>query len=171
MATKLLKYLLSYPTHLRSGRVDFTTITAKPGDTFLYTLLTNEESTSINFNKFLIEDYIAKGIFCLLEEPDAEPTEPVVPSGTAPHITVQPTNTSVTSGTDAAFTVTATGTATLTYDWYVNTTGVNAHTDTLTVSTSGNCGMVDAQNGDVIYVIVTNAWGHEESNHVTLTVT
>jgi hypothetical protein len=86
-------------------------------------------------------------------------------AATAPTITTQPAAQTVSAGQTGTFTVAANGTAPLTYQWYLNgsTAGTNSATYTITNTTT-------SQNGDTVYVTVSNSAGTVTSNTVKLTV-
>ena len=66
MSKILLKYLLSYNIQLSSGRNDFTVISCCPGDSWNYSDIVESNVSSPNYNKYLIDEYIVKGILTVL---------------------------------------------------------------------------------------------------------
>jgi YD repeat-containing protein len=91
----------------------------------------------------------------------------VVPgaSAVAPTITTQPASLSVNLGSGATFTVTASGTATLTYQWYLNSAAINGATSSIYSISSAQ-----TSNAGSYTVKVTNTAGSVTSNAATLTV-
>jgi hypothetical protein len=89
----------------------------------------------------------------------------VTPAATAPTITTQPTAQTVTAGQTATFTVAANGTAPLTYQWYFNGAASGSNSPTLTIANT-----TTSQNGEPVYVTVTNSAGNVTSNTVKLMV-
>ena len=92
---------------------------------------------------------------------------PPPPTCTAPAITTQPGSTTITRGTSVTLTVVASGTAPLTYQWYVGTsgntaspTGTNSPSLTVTPTTTTSD-----------WVRVTNSCGTANSTTATITVT
>jgi hypothetical protein len=89
----------------------------------------------------------------------------VNPATTAPSITQQPASVTVTAGQSATFSVAAIGTAPLTYQWFMSGTAVGTDSNSYSISQT-----TTAQNGDQVYVTVTNSAGNATSSTVTLTV-
>ena len=144
---KYLKHINIAITTYSSGRTDFVSITAKPGEIHLYDNVIIEDNMSVNYNAHIWDDYIKNNYWTVIEVP-------------ALVIIIQPQNVTMAnryanSGT-ATFTVVASGPGTLTYKWYKNGNHVLATTDTLVLSTTGDCSMVPGNNGDTVYVIVSN---------------
>ena len=69
---KILKYLLYYSTSLSSGRTDFYTVDNKPGISFDWSDIADEDEESVNYNSWLILDYIDRGYYCLITVPGGE---------------------------------------------------------------------------------------------------
>ena len=86
--------------------------------------------------------------------------------GTPPSITSGPSNQSVGVGDTATFTVNATGTAPLTYQWQEN----NADIPGATNSTYTTPATTTTDNGEILAVVVANAFGVATSNTATLSV-
>ncbi len=86
-------------------------------------------------------------------------------AATAPSITTQPTAQTVTAGQTATFTVAATGTLPLTYQWYFNGAASGTNSSTFTIANT-----TTSQNGEPVYVTVTNSAGNTTSNTVKLMV-
>ena len=82
-----------------------------------------------------------------------------------PKITAQTGVNSVCSGSSAGYTVTATGSATLTYQWYKNTTAISGQT-----TSSYNTGATTSASAGNYYCIVTNGCNKATSTAYTLTI-
>ena len=98
----------------------------------------------------------------------------VVAGNTSPTIITQPVGQTVSTGGTTSFTVVATGSGTLTYQWYripagsTTATAVGGATSaTYNVPATST---TNANNGDMYYVIVSNAYGQVLSQQVTLAV-
>ena len=83
-------------------------------------------------------------------------------------ITTQPQDTTVEEGVPAFFDVVAEGTGTLTYQWYITTTGAisGATSNALAIG-----GVSMSKDGNQYYVLVTDDDGTVQSDNATLTVT
>jgi hypothetical protein len=86
---------------------------------------------------------------------------------TAPAITGQPTSRTITAGNSTTLTVTATGTAPLTYQWYVGTSG--STTNPISGATSSSLTVSPAASTNY-WVRVTNSCGTVNSATATVTV-
>ncbi len=98
----------------------------------------------------------------------------VIAGNASPTIITQPVGQSVATGGTTSFTVVATGPGTLTYQWYripagsTTATAVGGATSaTYNVPATST---TNANNGDMYYVIVSNAYGQVLSQQVTLAV-
>ena len=93
----------------------------------------------------------------------------VTTAATPPTITTQPQSQTITSGTTAALSVTATGTAPLSYQWYVGSTGTT--TNPIAGATASNY-TTPALTGTTMYwVRVANTVNHADSMTAMVTVT
>jgi len=89
---------------------------------------------------------------------------------TAPAISQQPTGSSVSSGGSASLTVVATGTATLTYQWYIGTSG-NTSQPVSTGGTTATLNLTSVTSTTTYWVQVSNGCGTVNSSAATITVT
>lgn len=90
------------------------------------------------------------------------------PSCTPPAITSQPSSRTITSGASTTLTVSATGTAPLSYQWYVGTSG---NTGTPISGATGTSHTVSPTATTSYWVRVSNACGSLNSATATVTVT
>lgn len=90
------------------------------------------------------------------------------PTCTAPAVTTQPSGSTITAGNQASLTVAASGTATLTYQWYVGTSGnISSPVPGGTTATI----QVSPTTTTQYWARVTNSCGTADSNAATITVT
>jgi uncharacterized protein YkwD len=94
-------------------------------------------------------------------------TAPPPPTGVAPSITVQPQSQTVTSGQTATLSVAATGTAPLSYQWYLGTSGAGSPIGGATGSSFTTPALVSTTS---YWVRVTNGFGSANSSTATITV-
>ncbi|HYM75014.1 MAG TPA: SBBP repeat-containing protein [Candidatus Dormibacteraeota bacterium] len=87
---------------------------------------------------------------------------------TAPSITTQPQSQTINSGQTATMTVVASGSGTLTYQWYVGTSGVTANPISGATASSYTTPALTATTS--YWVRVANSAGHADSNTTTITV-
>ena len=112
--------------------------------------------------------------FQTLQPWDVHAAESVYPGGTcggtctAPAITSGPSSTTISSGQSATLSVTATGTAPLSYQWYVGTSG---NTGSPISGATGSSVTVSPASTTAYWVRVTNACGTANSATATVTVT
>ena len=65
--TKYLKHLNLAVTTYSSGRTDFVSVTAAPGEIRLYDDIINEDNTNVNYNAHIWDDYIKNNYWTVLE--------------------------------------------------------------------------------------------------------
>lgn len=122
----------------------------------------------------IMNSVVVNGLGYNLQTWDKNAAQSVYPGGTctptctAPAITAQPTSRTITGGASTTLSVTATGTAPITYQWYIGSSGSTAApvsggtSSSLTVSPSATTSY---------WVRVTNACGVVNSSTATVTVT
>ncbi|HEX4347798.1 MAG TPA: immunoglobulin domain-containing protein, partial [Vicinamibacterales bacterium] len=88
-----------------------------------------------------------------------------------PAITQQPVGTSIVAGQSANLVVVASGTPTLTYQWYVGTSGDTSSPISGAMSSSFTTPVQNATGTFNYWVRVANSLGHADSNTATVTVT
>jgi hypothetical protein len=87
---------------------------------------------------------------------------------TSPTINTHPSSQTIASGATASMTVSATGTATLTYQWYIGTSGTT--TSPISGATSSSYTTDSLTSTTQYWVRVTNDQGSDDSNTATITV-
>ncbi|WP_242918752.1 MBG domain-containing protein [Pontibacter liquoris] len=93
-----------------------------------------------------------------------------ISSCTGPAITTQPVNQTVTYGANAAFTVAASGTATLAYQWQVDSGAGFGNISGATSATLNLTQPAVSLNGNQYRCVVTNSCGTATTNAVSITV-
>ncbi|HEX9983066.1 MAG TPA: FG-GAP-like repeat-containing protein [Thermoanaerobaculia bacterium] len=94
-------------------------------------------------------------------------TTPPPPACTAPAITAQPASRTITAGQTTTLSVTATGTAPLSYQWYIGSSG---STTSPIAGATGPSVTVNPQTSTSYWVRVTNSCGSVNSTTATVTV-
>ena len=120
----------------------------------------------------IMKSFIPTGLNGALQPWDVNAVRAVYPGGscttcTAPSITSQPASTTITAGSSATLSVGATGTAPLSYQWYVGTSG---NTASPLGGGTGPSVTVSPSSTTSYWVRVSNACGSADSATATVTV-
>jgi Ig-like domain CHU_C associated len=125
-------------------------------------------------NQAIMKSFITTGLNAALQAWDQHAVQAVYPgnvcnpSCTPPAITQQPSSTTITAGGSATLSVSASGTAPLSYQWYIGTSGTT--TSPIPGSTGASV-TVSPTTTTSYWVQVTNSCGTANSNTATVTVT
>jgi hypothetical protein len=124
-------------------------------------------------NQAIMKSFISTGLNAALQVWDQHAVQAVYPgnvcnpSCTAPAITQQPASTTITAGGSATLSVGVTGTAPLSYQWYIGTSGT---TTSPIAGATGASVTVTPSTTTSYWVWVSNSCGTANSNTATVTV-
>ncbi len=124
-------------------------------------------------NTAIMKSFITTGLNGALQVWDQHAVQAVYPGNvcnptcTAPAVTQQPGSSTITAGSSATMTVAASGTAPLSYQWYIGTSGT---TTTPINGATGATLMVSPSTTTSYWVLVSNSCGSANSATATVTI-